>query len=402
MRLSKLLLLISFFFAIYVALSEKANAQIYFGGDEQLFVTDIDGTNPAQFLDTEIGGLAIDTTRGLLFYSDLTFSSGTIQKISLDGTGQELILRDEDLSVNDISPRGIALDEGNMVLYIADLLNDGRILSVNYDGTNPQIIIAGENEGDTWGIKDVAVDTVNNKLYWSKWNAVMRSNIDGTGIEMIAEIDPVSGQEENRRKASVMQVDPVGGKLYWADPYKDQITKSDLDGSNKQLLIDTTYSPEGLQLDLQNNRLFYLEDRRFRGEAIAKVADLDGSNIIEIAVYNTPTTFTGPMVVYNYELATSLESNGAEHPYQMELNQNYPNPFNPSTQIEFNLPNQGEVDLTVYNSLGQQVATLVKGDILAAGSYSYSFDASGLASGIYYYRLNVNGVLLTRSMTLLK
>ena len=384
-------------------LPSTANAQIYFGGDEKLNVTDVNGLNPVQFLDEEISGLAIDTTRGLLFFSNISLiSNQVVEKIYLDGTGREEILDDGDLDVNDISPGGIALDEENEIVYIADDLNDGRILSVNYDGSNPQIILAGEAEGDTWGISDIAVDTVNNKLYWSKWNAMMRSNLDGTEVELIAEIDPISGQEDNRRKASVVQVDPAGGKLYWADPYKDQITVADLDGSNKQVLIETSRSPEGLHLDLANQRLFYLDDASFRGEATAYRANLDGTEVIEIAVYDTPTFDTGPMVVNTFEIATSSETMSDNRPKQIELNQNYPNPFNPETLISFSLSDPGLVQLEVFNTLGQQMAVLLAGKPFSAGSHSLRFDASGYPSGIYYYRLRADGITLTRSMTLIK
>lgn len=403
MHLQKLL----FFFIILIlfitAFPQYTKAQIYFGGDEQLKVTDLNGLNPTVFLDEEITGLAIDTTKGILFFSNRSsFFNGIVEKISLDGTGRQEILDDGNLGVNNIIPRGIALDQGNMVVYIADLLNDGRILSVNYDGTNPQIIIAGEADGVTTGILDVAVDTVNNKLYWPKLNAIMRSDLDGNNVEMIAEVDPIPGQEDNPVQVSVIQVDPVGGKVYWADPSKDQITIADLDGSNKQVLIETSRSPEGLHLDLANQRLFYLDDARFRGEATAYFADLDGSNVTKIATYSTPTTSTGPIVVNKFEMATSLETITEELPIQLQLNQNYPNPFNPTTQINFNLPRQGFVNLSIYNSLGQEIAVLVGGEMLAAGSYSYSFDGSNLASGIYYYRLEANGTSLIRSMTLLK
>jgi hypothetical protein len=83
------------------------------------------------------------------------------------------------------------------------------------------------------------------------------------------------------------------------------------------------------------------------------------------------------------------------------LAQNYPNPFNPSTMIKFNVAKAGFVSLKVYNTLGQEVATLVN-ENLGAGEKTVRFNGANLASGTYIYRLNVNGVTLTNKMMLIK
>ena len=68
------------------------------------------------------------------------------------------------------------------------------------------------------------------------------------------------------------------------------------------------------------------------------------------------------------------------------LSQNYPNPFNPSTTIQFSLPQTSYVTLEVFNTLGERVGVLASEE-LTAGTYNYSWDAAGLTSGIYFYRL---------------
>ena len=83
------------------------------------------------------------------------------------------------------------------------------------------------------------------------------------------------------------------------------------------------------------------------------------------------------------------------------LRQNYPNPFNPTTTIEFDLPKTSEVSLKVFNILGEEVATLLSAS-LHSGSYTYEWDASGLASGVYLYRLEAEGYVQTRKMILMK
>jgi hypothetical protein len=83
------------------------------------------------------------------------------------------------------------------------------------------------------------------------------------------------------------------------------------------------------------------------------------------------------------------------------LYQNYPNPFNPITTIEFDIPKTSEVTLKIFDILGEEVATLVS-DRLSAGSYSYEWDASQNASGVYIYRLKAGNYVETRKMILMK
>ena len=86
---------------------------------------------------------------------------------------------------------------------------------------------------------------------------------------------------------------------------------------------------------------------------------------------------------------------------KFELSQNYPNPFNPNTSIKFSIPAAGNVKLTVYNLLGQEVRTLVNG-FTTAGSHAINFNAENLSSGIYLYKIEANDFIQTRKMTLLK
>lgn len=88
-------------------------------------------------------------------------------------------------------------------------------------------------------------------------------------------------------------------------------------------------------------------------------------------------------------------------PKQFELQQNYPNPFNPTTTISFSIPSSQFVKLSVFNTLGQQVATLVN-EQLNAGQYKLLFDASNLVSGIYYYRIEAGNFTSTKRLVLLR
>ena len=92
---------------------------------------------------------------------------------------------------------------------------------------------------------------------------------------------------------------------------------------------------------------------------------------------------------------------GAVQPRTFELSQNYPNPFNPSTVISYQLPVGSEVSLKVYDMLGRELQTLVN-TRQDAGRYTVLFNATSLASGLYFYRLQAGTFVETRKMTLVK
>ncbi|UCF65754.1 MAG: T9SS type A sorting domain-containing protein [bacterium] len=127
----------------------------------------------------------------------------------------------------------------------------------------------------------------------------------------------------------------------------------------------------------------------------------------------TDTTLSTPAKVsskvFEWNPFVAIEKGDKNLTGVFSLHQNYPNPFNPSTTIEFDLPKSSQVTLKIFNILGEGVATLVS-DRLSAGSYSYEWDASNLASGIYLYRLQAGdpsqsagqGYFETRKMILMR
>ena len=100
------------------------------------------------------------------------------------------------------------------------------------------------------------------------------------------------------------------------------------------------------------------------------------------------------------ELVTGIDDEN-NIPTEFALEQNYPNPFNPSTTISFAIPTKNFVSLKVFNSLGEEVAELVR-EIKSEGNYSFSFNASSLTSGVYFYTLQAGEYTDTKKMTLIK
>jgi hypothetical protein len=106
--------------------------------------------------------------------------------------------------------------------------------------------------------------------------------------------------------------------------------------------------------------------------------------------------------IYRLTYIVGIEQISSEIPSGFRLNQNYPNPFNPSTKINFDIPsNYAIVKLSVFNSLGQEVAVLVD-QKLGAGSYEYTFEGAALNSGVYFYKLQADNFSETKKMLLIK
>ena len=170
--------------------------------------------------------------------------------------------------------------------------------------------------------------------------------------------------------------------------------------------VDVTWSTAS---ETNNDRFDVLRD----GETVAQVPTL--GNGPEGHAYTwtdrdvtNGTTYTYSLVSVDIngvreELATyeATPSTGAAVVTEYALHQNYPNPFNPGTTISFDLVETGNVTLAVYNLMGQEVVSLVKGE-MSAGRHTVNFTATNLPSGVYLYKLNVNGFSANMKMVLMK
>jgi hypothetical protein len=109
-----------------------------------------------------------------------------------------------------------------------------------------------------------------------------------------------------------------------------------------------------------------------------------------------------PDVLVGYNTVTSVEvKNELAVPTGLSLCQNYPNPFNPTTNISFNLPSKSFVSLNIFDIMGREVATIVSEE-LSKGNYSRQWNAIGMPSGVYFYRLQAGSFSETKKLILLK
>jgi N-acetylmuramoyl-L-alanine amidase len=104
---------------------------------------------------------------------------------------------------------------------------------------------------------------------------------------------------------------------------------------------------------------------------------------------------------FQNDVVVNVQDEKNQLPTEFVLSQNFPNPFNPTTNINWTLPENGIVSLKIYDMLGKEISTLVN-QFMQAGRHSIEFNASSLASGVYYYQLKTNNYTSTKKLLLLK
>lgn len=164
----------------------------------------------------------------------------------------------------------------------------------------------------------------------------------------------------------------------FAESYELQLT-TDPGFPETQIDIDGLTDSEFQTDELESNTAYY-----WRVKAIGDTVDSDWSEAWKFTTNSTTNAEQDPDI-----------------PGELKLEQNFPNPFNPTTNISYQLPENSEVTLEVFNMLGKHVATLVSGK-QQAGRHEVSFDASELSSGVYIYRIRSGDFTDTRQMMLVK
>ncbi len=187
-----------------------------------------------------------------------------------------------------------------------------------------------------------------------------------------------------------------GGKMEGIPGY-NKMVHGDFTGNGYQDIgIGSQY---GFHLYKNDSLSFTREEFSDRSITALEKADIDGDGKPDLIAGSERDDKI--WWLENTYSSTSIAEPGPQRPGAFKLYENYPNPFNPTTNIQFSLPNASHVQITVYNTLGQQVATLMNRQI-SAGTHSVTFEASGLPSGVYIYRLKTGDFSQSRKMLLLK
>ncbi len=190
--------------------------------------------------------------------------------------------------------------------------------------------------------------------------------------------------------------------------------------------IENTVGTNGwgnLYLNLTRDYIYMFKNNSMPEDRVIYFKTVDADYVVSSSFYSHPAssnrtcskvtrTLTSSQIdnailipnswlAHNNYVGYLSKANDAELSFDYDLSQNYPNPFNPETEIKFQIPQNGRVSLKVYDILGREVAVLIN-DYREMGKYSVSFNASKYASGVYFYRIEVNDFVSTKKMMLLK
>ena len=271
--------------------------------------------------------------------------------------------------------------------------------SILWNATSNKIYSAG---GSTVSIIDGVMDTVITNVptgYFDlinlTWNATNNKVYCGAEYEYIAIIDGESNQitDTIQLRSSYLAIldlfwNSLDNRLYC---FALDYGVPSYQRPGKLFVIDGVTDSIITELSLPDGRTISVSGRLPGFFA----ADMQHNRIFIANFYDGSISVIDPT-------ATGIISEPlTEVPEKFLLQQNYPNPFNPSTVISWQLAVGSKVKLTVYNITGQRVAILVN-ERQPAGTHSVQFDASGLASGVYLYRLEAGEFIQTRKMVLMR
>ena len=333
-----------------------------------------------------VEGIAIDTsvTPMKIYYCESGLNR--IMKMNFNGSDPEEVVTDitglEDLDLDLVNRK---------VFWLKNSFDDDRVQSADMDSLNSNIKDIYKSSYAMHDFRGIALDTENHFVYWSQsvyanYDRISRINYDGSGREIVVSIN------------YIRDIDAIGNMLYWIRSGGDLLIRSDMEVSYLDTLV-TDVNSLFFTMDTSLGMAFWTGKFGTAQSGRIMRAKLDNTDTREIVI-GVGNNLTGIALYYNPDFDTAIEQD-YNIPKNCELFQNYPNPFNPVTVISWQLPVRSHADLSIYNIIGQKVATLINKN-QSAGKYEVEWDASGFPSGVYFCKLETDSYIKTRKLILLK
>ncbi|MFZ1321262.1 MAG: T9SS type A sorting domain-containing protein [Ignavibacteria bacterium] len=355
-----------------------------------------------------------------------------------------------------IGGSGVAAPGNNSYALLSNVVNNPRDFKNNILINVRGNLVSGGAEHFAYRLSGVGVNPAGltsnfNNLYASGtdgvlgfYDAVIRTNLANWQL--------ATGQDGNSSSVSVNFVDPANGNLRLAGPSVGDETLigmpipgiyTDIDKQLRDLIYPYMGANEGvivLPVELTsftssvinsvvvlnwgtsselNNSGFDIERSDVKGQTSkvwTKIGSVTGNGTSTVGHNYSYTDRNLSSGTYSYRLKQIDFNGNFEYfnlsnevnigiPTKFELSQNYPNPFNPSTKINYDLPVDGKVSLIIFDLSGKEVKTLVN-EVKTAGYYTVNFNGANLSSGVYFYRINLEGQGISfaeiKKMTLIK
>ena len=336
------------------------------------------------------------------------------------------------------SPGFLSMDFNTHRLYWLNESSPWKtIMSCDTTGLNVKTVVA--NISQAWSF---AIDQSSHLIYWINTGADSLKEADYSGTLPAPQVNIAVASANTRG----MAFDGTHTNLYWSDILTNHILRYHIVGGTIDTLTSAPYTqgmtigyPLSLPIELATfsaTTNYLTAQLQWATATEINSAEFDIERILSLeeggpgtvwttvgsvpgaGTSNSPKSYSFTDRVsaagsYSYRIK-QIDNNGAftySQEIQVEVGlapkvftllQNYPNPFNPTTTIEFTVPGDGRATLRVYNTIGQEVATLFNDNAKGGEYYQATFDASRLASGVYFARLQFGSTMQIKKLMLLK
>lgn len=379
--------------------------------------------------DVTVGGITFNTDSNTVFLDNNRmpttlsfFSVGMLVEVKgfkrQDGSHYASRMKMEDFIINEVEVRGTITDLSSTSITVAGVPFDVDNSTQVFDHQNNPISYSSLQIGQlvevkglrtsSTSVKAVRIKLENNEdiEIFGRITAINSDNIEINGLVVFVNSNTVFLNHANQAITfSDLAVDlfvevkmtrlPNNSLLALRIKIEDSRNFSKINGfigvvNGKSIQLPTgTYNITNQTIIVDLNYNFINSNQLSNGQQVIVWASTEGSSgNTALQVRSMVTSPTG------IDEAITVADG-------FELAQNYPNPFNPTTKISFTIPVDQQVVLKVYNSLGEEIATLINSN-MSKGTHTINFDAIGLSSGLYFYKLESGNKLLVRKMMLLK